>query len=36
VSEGGEFKAPLDELKAELRAFNDKLDQRKDTILGVT
>jgi hypothetical protein len=36
VGEGGDFKAPLDELKAELRAFNDKLDQRKDTILGVT
>jgi hypothetical protein len=36
VSEGAGFKAPLDELKTELRAFNDKLDQRKDTILGVT
>jgi hypothetical protein len=36
VSQGGEFKGQLDELKAKLRAFNDKLDQRKDTILGVT
>ena len=36
VSEGAEFKVPLDDLKAELRAFNEKLDQRKDTILGVT
>jgi len=36
VGEGGEFKKPLDDLKADLRAFNDKLDQRKDTILGVT
>ena len=36
VSEGAEFKVPLDELKTELRAFNEKLDRRQDTILGVT
>jgi hypothetical protein len=36
AAEGAEFKKPLDELKTDLRAFNDKLDQRKDTILGVT
>jgi hypothetical protein len=33
---GEDFKKPLDELKAELRAFGDKLDKRKDAILGVT
>ncbi|HUV86515.1 MAG TPA: hypothetical protein VMX79_05325 [bacterium] len=33
---GDDVKKPLDELKAELRAFEDKLDKRKDTILGVS
>jgi hypothetical protein len=33
---GDEIKKPLDELKAELRAFEDKLDKRKETILGVS
>ena len=33
---GDDIKKPLDELKAELRAFGDKLDKRKDVILGVT
>jgi hypothetical protein len=33
---GDDVKKPLDELKAELRAFEDKLDKRKETILGVS
>lgn len=33
---GDEFKTPLDELKAELRAFEEKLDKRKEIILGVS
>jgi len=33
---GDDFAKPLDELKAELRAFEDKLDQRKEAILGVS
>ncbi|NIT35776.1 MAG: hypothetical protein GTN49_04645 [candidate division Zixibacteria bacterium] len=33
---GGDVKKPLAELKAELRAFEDKLDKRKETILGVS
>lgn len=36
ANEGTEVKGPLDELKAELRAFEGKLDQRQETILGVT
>ncbi len=33
---GDDIKKPLDELKAELRAFEGKLDKRKETILGVS
>jgi hypothetical protein len=33
---GDDVKKPLGELKAELRAFEDKLDKRKETILGVS
>jgi hypothetical protein len=33
---GDDFKKPLDELKTELRGFEDKLDKRKDVILGVS
>ncbi|UCH77331.1 MAG: hypothetical protein JSU81_06205 [Candidatus Coatesbacteria bacterium] len=36
ANEGADVKGPLDELKAELRAFEGKLDQRQETILGVT
>jgi hypothetical protein len=36
ANEGADVIGPLDELKAELRAFEGRLDQRQETILGVT
>jgi len=36
AADGGDIAAPLDELKQELRAFEAKLDERQNAILGVS